>query len=324
MKKSNFLKLSPISSLSKALKWLDKNLGKKQNPDIPKHYSHPKFIQVKVEFEEGHSIDDVVNVICKLAIPNVIVWYIGSYGLKKIGVDFYREMLINPILKRNRSAIFWLVDLTAWGAFHDSRRSIDKSNNCCEIIDNFLDKRIKCIRSSEIFKKMQQISSNDFLHYFKKALQRSFLCEGSKNYPDKSIQIREIFSEKCPIMSDWYNHDASKSYSTFQYLEGCLLVDEIFIQLINSKAADNLEIVFAIPNDELKYYRDSYGSFQEDVEYILLKRCAEYKLKKFNLKIKFLAFVYGTQLCHRPYNASGKLLKKNDLSYEIVVGNLQD
>ena len=99
------------------------------------------------------------------------------------------------------------------------------------------------------------------------------------------------------------------------------LIDEIFMQLITNNLPSDLQIVFALPNDELNYYRDRSGSFQNDVDYLISKRCRALKIDKVNLWIKFLSFKYGSQLQHRPYNAPGIVLKKNDLSYEDIAGH---
>ncbi|MGH2611415.1 MAG: hypothetical protein ACRDFB_00015, partial [Rhabdochlamydiaceae bacterium] len=194
----------------------------------------------------------------------------------------------------------------------------------CDDIEKFSDDRIKCIRSAEILKKIQEMSEKDIIDYFKKALRRDFVCQPSKGFPNTNITVREVFLNNCPIMADWYDQDISKSYSIFQYLEGCLLVEKIFKQLSISKLENNIQIVFALPNDELKYYKDQHDSFQKDIKFLISKRCAAFNIKMLNLHIKFLAFKYGSQPHHRPYNAEGKVLKKDTLFYEDIVGPIEE
>lgn len=280
--------------------------------------------RVDVEFADGLSIEQVTATISKLSNPQVIVWYIGCYGLKKAGVQFYKNFLISPVVKQNTEATFWLVDLTAWGAFKNSKCSIHSSNSCCESIEGFGDKKIKCIKSAAVFRKIEKIAEHDLIDYFKKALQRSFISRISKKFPNKNILVKEILSSNCQIASDWHNHDTNKSYSVFQYLEGCLLVEEIFMQEALNKGAADIQIVFALPNDEIKYYRDKGHSFQKDIAFLISKRCTTLNIKNIHLQIKFLAFKYGSQLHDRPYNAPGKTLKNGTLSYEDVVGYMKN
>ncbi|MBI3258992.1 MAG: hypothetical protein HYZ54_05920 [Ignavibacteriae bacterium] len=275
---------------------------------------------VEVEFMDGLSTEQVITSICQLSNPQVIIWYIGCYGLKKAGVQFYKDFLISPVLRQSVKATFWLVDLTAWGAFKNLQCSIRNFNSCCNEIERFLDKQIKCIKSAKIFKKIQEISEKDLVDYFRRALHRRFISKASKHFPNKNICIKEIFSDNCPILSDWYNHDANKSYSILQYLEGCLLVDEIFMEQAANREVTDIQIVFALPNDEIKYYRDKKNSFQKDIRFLISKRHEILNIKNIRLQVKFLAFKYGFQPHERPYNASGKVLKNDQLSYEDVVG----
>jgi hypothetical protein len=277
---------------------------------------------VSVEFEEDLSIEQVTLAISHLSNPQIILWYIGCYGLKKAGVDFYRNFLISPVLVQNTQATFWLVDLTAWNAFKNPGYSIYKSNSCCNIIEQFLDDRIKSFRSSKIFKKMQEMS-DDFIDYFRKALHRDFIEKSSRDFPEKNIRVRDVFSNNCAVMADWYDYDINKSYSIFQYLEGCLIVDEVFLQLITNEQIDELQLVFALPNDELKYYKDNACSFQTDVQFLISRRCEVLGIENTKLRIKFLSFKYGTQLLHRPYNAPGKVLKDRDITYQDIVGHVE-
>jgi hypothetical protein len=274
-----------------------------------------------VEFVESLSNEQVIVNISQLSNPQVVVWYIGCYGLREAGVQFYKNFLISPIFRQNKEATFWLVDLTAWGAFKSLQCSIHSFSSYCEKIEGFSDERIKCVKSATIFRKMQEMSEKDLISYFKKALQRGFISRPSKDFPDKNICIKEVFSDTSSVISDWCAHDASKSYSAFQYLEGCLLVDEIFMQEVTNKGASNIQIVFALPNDELKYYKDEENSFQKDVAFLISKRCETLDIKNIRLQVKFLAFKYGSDLNERPYNGRGKTLKNGNLSYEDVVGS---
>ncbi|MFS8562813.1 MAG: hypothetical protein LVR00_00125 [Rhabdochlamydiaceae bacterium] len=273
---------------------------------------------VNVEFIEGLSSDQVITTINQLTNPQLIIWYIGCYGLRKTAAQFYEKFLISPILAKNIGAKFWLLDLTAWNALKTTLSSIHKTSSCCDKIDRFGDDRIKCISSASIFNKMQQISDLSSVSYFREALRRKFIHRKSQFFPDRNFCVRDIFLDDCPVMADWYAKDVSKAYSILQYLEGCLLVDEIFTREATHESTNELEIVFALPNDELNYYKDALGSFQKDVQFLIRKRAIDSDIKYFTLKIKFISFKYGSKLEDRPYNAPGPVLKAHNLSYQDI------
>lgn len=275
---------------------------------------------VVVEFTEGLSVEEVATNINQLTNPQVILWYIGCNGLREAGVQFYKNFLIEPVLEQNEEAVFWLFDLTAWSAFRNPHCSVNKFNSCCEALENLLIEQIKCIKSVDIFKKFEGIADKELVAYFRKALQRKFIQKASQDFPKKNILIQDILSDKCPIAGDWYAYDAAKAYSIFQYFEGCLLVDEIFLHLASNREVKDIQIVFALPNDELKYYQDKQNSFKKDVTFLISKRCMPLNIKDVQLQIKFLSFKYGSQLNCRPYNALGKVLKKEDVTAERIVG----
>ncbi|MFA6119341.1 MAG: hypothetical protein WC688_05440 [Parachlamydiales bacterium] len=281
-----------------------------------------KKVQVNVEFIENFTMEQIVNEISQLSNPQIIIWYIGIKGLTKTCADFYKNFLISPIFKKNLNAKFWLVDLTAWGAFKNPLCSIHKNSSFCDIIENFSDNRIKCIKSAKIFKKMQEISEQNLIDYFRKALRRNFIQKTSKSFPKINISIKKIFSNNCPIMLDWYDNDANKSYSVFQYLEGCLLINEILIHFEKNKIPKDFQIVFALPNDEFKYYKDNLNSFQKDVEFFIKNQYP--LLENFYLKVNFFSFKYGSQTNQRPYNALGKHLKKSDFLYDRIITQIEE
>ena len=129
---------------------------------------YPSRCRVDVDFAEDLSPEQIRANIGQLSNPQIVVWYIGCYGLKKAGMQFYKDFLISPLFSQNTKATFWLVDLTAWGAFKNPQCSIYNFNSCCKDLENFSDGQIKCIKSSAIFRKMQEISETDVLDYFKK------------------------------------------------------------------------------------------------------------------------------------------------------------
>jgi hypothetical protein len=286
-----------------------------------KSLSAQSFSHVNVEFLENLTINQVTQHITYLFCPHVIIWYIGCKGLRSNGVQFYRDYFIGPLISLHPEVTLWLMDLTAWGAFKTPQCKVHNFSSSCSSIDSLDKFGIKCIKSSKIFDKMQKLSSEEIINYFKFALARDFISKSSLQHANVNIRTGDIFGDQCPIINEYYNYDASKSYSILQYLEGCFLVEEIFLQQMANQKSD-IEIVFALPNNELDYYRDENQSFQCDVQFLIERICKENGLRDVKINIKFLGFKYGVALSDRPYNAPGKVLKNNKLSYEEIVGNV--
>ncbi len=248
----------------------------------------------------------MVEEIKKLEFPQIFLWYIGISGLKQGGVDFYRDFIISPLMEAQNHSAFWLVDLTAWGALRRSQNSITQFSSLCENIDGFSINGIKVVKTSDIFARMKNITDPIVLKYFRRAMKRAFIKASSEDVPLTNITIRSIFGDDCPILEDLYDCDASRCYSILQYLEACLLIEKIVLQ----SAQKEIQIVFALPNDEIKYYKDREGSFQKDVEFLINQAlCCDGLI----INVKFLCFRYGDNKSHRPYNAPGNVLKKNRL-----------
>lgn len=273
---------------------------------------------VNVEFSEGGTTEEIVSKVSQLFNPHIVLWYVGSYGLKKEGAHFYRDSLISPIFDCHPSAKFWLVDLTAWGAFKNPNCSISKSHSCCDLIEEFSDNRIRCIRTSEIFKKLINITDENIVDYFNEALNRKFICQASKKLPPINITVKSVFQDGAPLVEQWQHYDTNHAYSIFQYLEGCLLIEEIFTQCMEN-GLKKIKIVFGLPNDELKYYQDELGSFQKDIQFLISNHFKKVNINDVNLDIQFFSFKYGSQIDHRPYNAPGQVLKSNKLLYSDVI-----
>lgn len=276
-------------------------------------------IQFEVEFIETLHINTAIEIIKQYTNPQVLMWYIGPRGLRETGTKFYRQNIIFPLIHYSNAKL-WLVDLTAWGAFSNKNCSTKATSSCCEKLNDLLKDRIKCIPSSLILNQISEISDPKLIQYFHSALKKSFISEASRNFPDKNILTKEIFSSEPPIISDWLYEDVSKSYSAIQYLEGCFLVNELFR---HHGLSQNLHIVFILPNDELKYYKDNENSFRHDISFLITQKSTETNTTNINLKVSFISFSYGNRIDERPYNAPGKALKQNDIHFDNIIGSAQ-
>lgn len=274
------------------------------------HTNLSLFPSVKVVYSDLLSPEELREILFRMRSPQIILWYIGTRGLSGEGVRFYREALIAPILEHHRSASFWLVDLTAWSAFKNPHCSVRNFSRAYETINKMRHERVCCIRSADLFLRMEQIEDAKLIKGFETAFRNSF--ETSKYFLDSGIRTGDLFGP-CPIIKSLASCDANKTYSAIQYLEGCLLVEELLLQR-SAKGEREVEIVFALPNDELKYYPRE--TFQKDLQIFLAKRNLS-----ISAKVLFMPFKYGTQPSDRPYNAPGKVLKKGKLLQEEIMGH---
>jgi hypothetical protein len=266
---------------------------------------------ITIEYRERVPLAQMAAEIAQMASPHVLLWYIGINGLKKEAARFYRESIIDPIVEGKGNAQFWLVDLTAWGALRNPNITVNTTSSLVDKIEGFGIQNVKCIKSSETFNKMQAINDQPVVERFQKALQGGFVHKASQEFPDSQIKIKDLFT--CPIVSPCKEMDASKCYSALQYLEGCLLIDQI---VHGCPKGEKIEIVFALPNDELKYYQDETNAFQKDVEFLLNHRYGN-ELK--DVQVIFYSFEYGEDVHHRPYNAPGKVFNKNELRCDDIL-----
>lgn len=254
--------------------------------------------------------------------PHLVLWYIGPEGLKKEGVKFYKDNILNPVLSQNENARFCLVDLTAWGAFKKENRSINLSSSCSSVIDDFPGGRISCIKSSQLLNKIQCPEDEEIANHFRLALRRDFLQNLSKKFPHIGVQLGNIFSESNSIAKEWGFLDVAKAYSMIQYLEGCFLVDEIVSKAAAVHECSEIEIVFILPNDEYKYYQDESNFFQRDIEFLISRRCRHVDISQFNISVHFYSFQYGSDQKMRPYNTPGGVYKKSKLSFNNIADHI--
>jgi hypothetical protein len=142
--------------------------------------------------------------------------------------------------------------------------------------------------------------------FWRTALSRDFLKKSSEQFAPSYRLIGDIFPQNGSLPHKFAEWDAAKAYSMFQYLEAHLIIQEILAK----KNGPYGDLVFLLPNDELKYYQDPKNSFQTDLcRHVLCE-----------LTVSFYSFPYGTKQEHRPYNAPGSVVKKNHLTHESIAG----
>jgi len=197
--------------------------------------------------------------------------------------------------------------MTAWGAFHNTKAKITASSKSADAINDFHLENLKCLKSSKIFGSIQHVSSNKVINYFKKVVTRDFLLNASKPHKETGIKVAQVFKDNYPIIDPIKDLDYAKAYSVFQYLEGCFIINEIVSKKIEEQG--DINVVFALPNDESKYYQDELNSFASDIQVLLQENFGSALLDK-KVNVNFLCFNYSNETWHRPYNAGKEILKK--------------
>lgn len=268
-------------------------------------------MELQVEFVSGINTKDLISKVSSLTHPQIIFWYIGCNGLKERTAHFYRDALINPLLNSPCSPSFWLYDLTAWNAFKTKKYPITKKSSCCEKLSQILPGTLFCISSADILSNFPQTN------WMTSILKRKSIYSASSKFSYSNIPLDTVFSD-ISLTSSLLETDASKAYSAFQYLEAFLLIEK----LLRSRNTTAHEIIFALPNDELKYYPQDI--FEDDLRSFLQHTFPTQELSNYHISVRFLSFFYGSQETQRPYNARGKTLSHQQVNILEVIGELSN
>ncbi len=273
-------------------------------------------MNVDISFSKIENLDTVNKELIKTPFPNIVLWYVGAYGARVEGIDFYRSKLISKVLKINPGARFWLMDLSAWKALKDSEASEQKISRVSEYINQSKHPRVKAILSSSIFKQFNELRQPSVIKYFQDILSRKYLFSKSLNHRKNGLTVGEVFKNKPAIFSNILDVDTGMAYSAIQYVEGCFLVLEIAKKTI---LEGNVNLIFVLPNDEFEYYSEQQTTFLNDIRFLLMAEMRDQK-KTNNLSIKFMPFKYGVNINKRPYNILGKKVRLGRFDMTSITG----
>ena len=269
---------------------------------------------VSVEYLNEMQIPEIFEEVEKCSSPHIFLWYIGTYGLKKRGVWYYRDAIINPLLQSPiDSPTIWLVDLTAWGAFRDSNIPITKKSSFCETIQRHPSGKIRSIDTATIFKEMQELKSRPLIDYMAPALRREFINKPSENFTPCGTSLGQIFNNKAELLTEFFKIDTCKCYSNIQYLEAFFLIEKAIEKSLQENN-ETVNVVFILQNDELKYYYNKMNDFQEDLKFFINST----NKRSLDVNVKFISFKYGNENHHRPYNSPGAVFGKNELKWDDI------
>lgn len=140
-------------------------------------------------------------------------------------------------------------------------------------------------------------------------LKRGFIYDKSKTFFKNGFKIQDAFNSKCPALEPIHKLDCTHSYSALQYIEGLYLVEKLVQEAVNAGTRE-VNLIFALPDDEWKYYFDNSNSFLQDVKNLLGSKLGD-KIADKKINIEFCTFTYGDK---RPYNDGVQEIEKIELS----------
>lgn len=268
-------------------------------------------LQLSLSFQEELAVSAIHEKVMNMKSPQVMLWYFGANGVKEEGVTFYRDNFMN-MLKFENHPTLWLYDLTAWAGLKNCKIGLDKTNSIVDQVQTFHE-AIRCVKSNYLFHEIQTMSGHVMEYFRNHIVGRESLRNASHSFKDNHIKVREVFKSNCPVLEPIYDIDTSKAYSVLQYMELFFLIEKMISEKIDQTEA--IDVVFALPNDESKYYQDS--RLEEELQKFLTERMGA-KVEGKSINVHVLCFNYGTDALHRPYNAPGKVLKKS-IARELVL-----
>ncbi len=267
-----------------------------QGPRWPE-FQQPKD-KVKVQiFSEPCAHELIVEQLASIKGPvDIYCWYEGSQCLPKLGADFMRKSIFQPLYKLKQNAKLCLYSLRAW----DFKRNITNmlsSTPLGEAINRINRTSIECIYSSSFFQYCMQVPKGSSLYAFisDELPKKEWLFKLSANQRKSSITISAFFNNQSSLFDCIKDLDVSSAYSPMQYIEGYYLIQECVKKGL-LKGQRKVEIAFILPNDESKYYLD----FPKDIEKMLQLDFGK-DLTGIEVNISFRFFQYGESLTSRPY-----------------------
>ena len=238
-------------------------------------------------------------IVCKLAEikgpVDIYCWNEGPQGLPKLGANFMKKSIFEPLYKLKQDVKLCLYSLKAWD-FKKNIASMPTSTPLGEAINRINKAAVECIYSSSFFQYCNKIKNKSLYEFISRELpKKEWLFNLSKNQTNKGISIEELFNCQDSLFNCIKNLDVSKAYSAMQYVEGYYLIQESVRKALLNRQK-KIQIAFVLPNDEKKYYLD----YPKDIEKMLQMDFGE-DLSDVDINISFQFFEYGDSLNSRPY-----------------------
>lgn len=243
-----------------------------------------------------NSPNNVVDKIATVSGPvDVYCWFEGPFGVPKAGGEIMKRDIIQPILDRNKDATLCLYSLRSW-KFED----VFKIDGAVPRITN---EAIEWVRSADFFQYCANPSREIAGWVNIKLCEKKWLNELSKSKNKRNKKVQELFKMQNSLFDCIKEKDVNRAYSFMQYIEGYYLVQRSIKKGLD-RGQKKIEIVFALPNDEGKYYKD----FPDDID-DMLKADFKEDLNGIEVNIAFQFFEYTQNIDARPYLGNGKKYK---------------
>lgn len=230
---------------------------------------------------------------------DVYTWYEGPSLITKLGANFLKEKLFEPLYKRKSDAKLWLYSLEAWN-FKKNVNAMNETTPKGVRINSINKVFMESIYSSSFFKFCTQYNQETPLYRLvnDELPKKQWLVDLSANRNPRGKTVKELFDQQSTLVDCIKEWDVSKSYSILQYLEGYYLIRNTLIKGLEQKK-QKIQVAFALPNDEAKYYQD----LPEDIEKMLRAEFGE-KLNGVEVNVYFRFYEYGPSKSSRPYLGS--------------------
>ncbi len=215
---------------------------------------------------------------------DIYSWFEGPQGMPMNGATSLRDRIYKPLYSINPDATLILYSLKGWDFFNPKSALSTLSN----AINRMNQASLRSLSASDFFNYADEegvIQS----YLGKEIAKKKWLLELSERHKEKEKKTGEIF--KGSLLSLVKDLDIARCYAFLQYVEGYFLIQRS-IRLSKS----DITIVFLLPNDEAKYYRD----YPDEIEK-LLKLDFGSDIQKISIRIEFLFFQYGESISDRPY-----------------------
>lgn len=268
----------------------------------------PRRSQIDVLIDPPASPESVVSRIASIQGPvDVYCWYEGPRGLPPLGAAFMMESLLAPLYAQKRDAKVWLYSLKGWD-FHKTVSQMPASTPLGEAINRINRSAVEAIYASSFFRFCEK--NENLYSFLSEALpQKKWAFELSEKKNETGIKISQLFDNRPSLFDSVADYDVSKAYSLMQYVEGYYLIRESVKKRL-SCGEKKVNIVFALPNDEGKYYRD----LPEDLERMLHADFGT-AFSDLEITVSFLFFEYGKSMTERPYIGKGEVKPKDIEKY---------
>ncbi len=250
---------------------------------------------ISTQFYSIAPVEVVVDRLASIAgLVDLYCWYEGTRGLPASGATFMQNALFKPLYQRKKDVKVWLYSLCGWD-FSRSVSALSDSNKLGKRIDEINKHALECFYSASFFKFCAQIPTTSPLYAFvdEQLPKKQWLLELSVDQRKKGVTVAQFFDNQSSLFDCIKELDVAQAYSPIQYIEGYYLIREAVRKRmeLGEKA---INVAFALPNDEEKYYRD----YPTDIGKMLQ---LDLRLEGVTLTLSFHFFRYGENESARPY-----------------------